>query len=313
MTLFLLKRLLSALLVIWAVTTVTFVSIHLIPGDPFADAQYLPAPVYHNIRQHYGLDQPLLVQYFRYLSGIAHADLGQSLRHGDRSVNDIIARNFPVSASLGMVSLILAITAGLSLGTIAALNNGKLLSGIVSGFSVLGLAVPNFILALVLIYIFAEKLNLLPAALWQGWQSAILPAVSLAAAPTAYIARLTRSSLTGVMRQNFVKVSRSFGFSRTRIIFFQALPVAIIPVLAFVGPLSSAVLTGSFAVENIFAVPGLGKYFVSSIYDRDYTVVAGLTLFYSSVLVSINLVVDLVCCLIDPRTRPTTMADGGWR
>lgn len=300
---YLIRRILSAVLAIWIVITVTFLIMHAIPGGPFQKEKAIPEAIKKNIEARYKLDQPLFVQYTDYLGNLVKGDLGPSFRYRGQTVNGIISERFPVSLQLGLAAFGIAITLGVSAGILAALNQGKILDYLTMSFSTIGVAVPSFIMGTLLMYILAYRLGLLPSAQWGTPAHIVMPALSLAALPTAYIARLTRSSMLDVLNQDYMKTAVAKGLPRKRIIWLHAVKNAIIPVLTYAGPLLAGIITGTFVVENVFAVPGLGKHFVTSIYNRDYTVILGLTVFYSVFLIAMNIVVDLLYTLFDPRIK----------
>lgn len=300
---YLIRRILSAVLAIWIVITVTFLIMHAIPGGPFQKEKVIPEAIKKNIEARYKLDQPLFVQYTDYLGNLVKGDLGPSFRYRGQTVNGIISERFPVSLQLGLAAFGIAITLGVSAGILAALNQGKILDYLTMSFSTIGVAVPSFIMGTLLMYILAYRLGLLPSAQWGTPAHIVMPALSLAALPTAYIARLTRSSMLDVLNQDYMKTAVAKGLPRKRIIWLHAVKNAIIPVLTYAGPLLAGIITGTFVVENVFAVPGLGKHFVTSIYNRDYTVILGLTVFYSVFLIAMNIVVDLLYTLFDPRIK----------
>lgn len=300
---FLVRRLLSAILAIWIVITVTFFVMHAIPGGPFQKDKVLLPAIKENIEKRYKLNDPLLVQYKDYLGNLLKGDLGPSFKYRGQTVNGIIAARFPVSLQLGLVAFAIAITLGISAGILAALNQGRLLDYLTMSFSTLGVSIPSFILGTLLMLILSYRLGWLPAATWGTPLHIIMPAISLAALPTAYIARLTRSSMLDVLNQDYMKTAKAKGLPRRRVVWIHAIKNAIIPVLTYSGPLLAGIITGTFVVENIFAVPGLGKHFVTSIYNRDYTVILGMTVFYSTFLIGLNMLVDIAYSLFDPRIK----------
>lgn len=297
------KRILNAVAVLWVVVTVTFLLMHAIPGGPFTAEKNLPPAIKANIEARYKLNDPLYQQYTDYMINLAEGDLGPSFKYQGRSVNDIIAENVPVSFELGFECVIVSVLLGIPAGIWAAVKRGKLPDRIVSFCTTLGVAVPSFVLAALLVKVFAMDLKLLPEALWQDWSSRILPVITLAAMPTAFVARLTRSSMLDVLGQDYIKTAKAKGLSYMTILFKHALPNAIVPVVTYLGPMTAGVLTGSFVIENIFAIPGLGKFFITSIYNRDYTVILGITVFYSAVIIIMNMLVDLIYPLLDPRIK----------
>ena len=301
MAIYLAKRLIGACIVLWAVITLTFGLMHAIPGGPFTQEKKLPPAVMATVEARYHLDEPLWDQYVDYVRHAAVLDLGPSYKYPGKTVNDIIAETLPVSAELGLISLLLAIGAGILAGMAAAwYKNTWVDYGMMIG-ATLGVSVPSFILAAVLIQLFAFTWPVLPAALWKGPAYVILPALALAAQPTAFIMRLTRSSLVDALGQDYIRTARSRGIGPWSLLYRHALRNALLPVVSYIGPLAAALMTGSFIVETIFAIPGLGRHFVTSIYNRDYTVILGITIFYSFLIMMMNLLVDIIYPLLDPR------------
>lgn len=297
------NRIVSSLIVLLAIITITFILMHAIPGGPFTSEKNLPAAVLKNIEEHYRLNDPLWKQYADYLTRLVHLDLGPSFKYAGRSVNDIIRESFPVSLELGMTSIILAVLAGIPAGAVAALKQNKWQDYAAMLVATAGVSVPSFVLAAVLVYVFAIRLGFLPAALWEGPEYLIMPALALSAYPMAFIARLTRSSMLEVLAQDYIKTARAKGLPPRIILCRHALKNALIPVITYTGPMAASILTGSFIIENIFAIPGLGKHFVTSIYNRDYTVILGVTVFYSILVIGLNLLVDLLYPFLDPRIK----------
>ncbi len=300
---YIIKRIFNAVIVLWVVTTITFFLMHAIPGGPFTVEKSLPPIVQQSIEERYKLNDPLYKQYSDYLTNLIRGDLGPSFKYPGRSVNDIIKDGFPVSFQLGMEAVLIAIIIGIPAGIIAAINQGKWQDHAVNFFTTLGVAVPSFVVAALLIYVLSTKLHLLPSAMWEGWQYQIMPALALSGMPTSFIARLTRSSMLDVLGQDYIKTARAKGLSRFTVLFKHALPNSLIPVVTYAGPMTAGILTGSFVIENIFAIPGLGQYFVTSIYNRDYTVILGVTIFYSIIIIVLNMIVDLIYPFLDPRIK----------
>lgn len=297
------NRLLSMLLVLFVITSVTFVLMHAIPGGPFTAEKNLPETVLKNLNERYHLNDPLWKQYGDYLANVVRGDLGPSFKYEARTVNDIIAESFPVSAELGLTAVLIALAGGIPMGVIAALRQNRWPDYLCMFAATIGISVPGFILATLFIYLFALRLELLPAAMWEGPEFVILPAAALAAFPMAFIARLTRSSMLEVLGLDFIRTARAKGLSPFAVVTRHALKNAIIPIVTYLGPLLAAILTGSFVIESIFAIPGLGRHFVTSIYNRDYTVILGITIFYSVLLVTLNFLVDLAYAWLDPRIK----------
>lgn len=295
------KRILSLAVVLYIVITATFLLMHSIPGGPFTAEKKLAPEVLKNINARYHLDDPLWKQYTDYMGNILKFDFGPSFKYQDRTVNKIIADGFPVSFELGSVAVLLAVIIGIPVGIIAALRHNRFLDYLVMSSSTLGISIPSFILASLLIYFFAFKIKLFPAAMWNGFSYMILPSISLAALPMAVVARLTRSSMLEVLSQDFIRTARAKGVGKYLLIYRHALKNSLIPVVTYVGPMAAGVLTGSFVVESIFNIPGLGRHFVTSIYNRDYTVILGITIFYSALIVFFNFLVDIAYVFLDPR------------
>lgn len=297
------QRVLYALLALLVVVTVTFLFMHAIPGGPFQREKALPEAVKKNIEARYKLDQPLHRQYLDYLSHLAKGDLGPSFKYRGQTVNDIIRERFPVSLQLGTAAILIALLFGVPAGILAALYQNKFPDHIVMFFSTIGVAMPSFVIGTLLMYYLSYRWGLLPSSMWGTPRHVIMPAIALAGLPMAFIARLTRSSMLEVLGQDYMKTAIAKGLPRLRILWVHGIKNAIIPVITYLGPLVAGVLTGSFIVENIFAVPGLGKHFVISIYNRDYTVILGVTVFYCVLLIGANLLVDLIYPLLDPRIQ----------
>ncbi|QSS99720.1 ABC transporter permease [Pontibacillus sp. ALD_SL1] len=301
---YILKRFLTMIVTIWVITTLTFIIMHSIPGDPFAsDADVLPEEVVENMREKYNLDQPLPVQYLLYLKNLATLDLGPSIESKTRDVNTLIADGFPASALLGIQALVIAIVFGLILGIVAALNHNGLLDYLSMGVAIIGISVPSFILAPLLIKYFAVDWGLLPVASWGTWEHTVLPSVALATAPLAIVARFMRSSMLEVMNQDYIKTADAKGVSTIGIVIKHGIRNALIPVISFIGPLVAFLLTGTFVIEKIFAIPGIGKYFVDSIFNRDFPVILGTTIFFSAILIVTLFIVDISYRLVDPRIK----------
>ena len=297
------KRLINSIIVLWIVMTVTFLLMHAIPGGPFTAEKNLPPAVQANIEARYKLNDPLSTQYKDYVENILHGDLGPSFKYVGRSVNDIIGESFPVSFELGMEAILISLLLGIPAGVLAAYRRNNWQDRTVNLLTTIGIAVPGFVLAALMVEIFAMKLGLLPAAMWIDWKSRILPAFALAAMPMAFITRLTRSSMLEVLGQDYIKTAKAKGLGTTYILFKHALPNALIPVVTYIGPMVASILTGSFVIETIFAIPGLGSYFVTSIYNRDYTVILGVTIFYSAIIILMNMLVDIIYPMLDPRIK----------
>ena len=300
---YVLRRAISVILVVLVVATGTFVLMHAIPGGPFKKEKALPPAVQRNIEERYKLNDPLWKQYTDYMSNLIRGDLGPSFKYLGRSVNDIILDGFPVSATLGAWAILFALVVGVPAGIISALNQNKWQDNVVMAIAIIGVSVPNFVIATLLMYVFAVKLRWLPVAMWGTPRHVILPMIALAGFPAAFFARLMRSSTLDVLSQDYIRTARAKGLSWYAVVVKHVVKNAILPVVTYLGPLIAGILTGSFVVENIFAIPGLGRYYVTSIYNRDYTTIMGVTIFYSTFLVLLNFLVDIAYGWIDPRIK----------
>ncbi len=301
---YILKRILIGVITLLALATITFFLMHIIPGSPFAgETSKLPANVKEKLIAKYGLDQPLVVQYATYLRNAVHGDFGTSLNRKGREVTDIIMGGIGATASLGMVAFIIAMTVGILLGTISAFSKQRWISGIVAVLSTIGVSVPSFLIALLLMLVFGVLLGWLPIVGLSSWRHFIMPGIALALAPIAMIARLVRSSLLEVMRQDYMVLARSKGTPELLVITRHALKNALIPVITYAGPLIATLLTGSFVIETLFSIPGIGAEFVTSVSNRDYTLIMALTIFYGAFIILANIVTDLITAAIDPRIR----------
>jgi ABC-type dipeptide/oligopeptide/nickel transport system permease component len=300
---YILQRFIQMIITLWVIATVTFFMMKAIPGDPFSDEKKLPEQVLANLRAHYQLDDPIPVQYLNYMKRLLQLDLGPSIKFETRSVNDMIQEGFPVSFQLGIQALVCAIIAGLLLGVVAALKQNRTADYLAMVLAVLGISIPSFVLGPLLQKYLAVEWELLPVATWEGFASTIMPTLALAALPLATITRLMRSSMVEVLTQDYIRTARAKGLPPVYVISRHTIRNAILPVVTVIGPLAVGILTGSFVIENIFSIPGIGKYFVESIHNRDYPLIMGVTLFYSVLLVGINFLVDLAYGLIDPRIQ----------
>ncbi len=303
MVLLLLKRIVHGLIVLWVVATLTFLALRVAPGGPFDSERKLPPEVLANLAAKYHLDEPLPQQYLRYLSGVARADFGPSYKYIDRGVSQIIVETLPTSALLGALALIFALLAAFPLGLLAAYFRGSLIDRICLLLSTLGISLPNFILGALLIWTVALELGWLQAGRWDDWSSVILPTITLGAAPAAYLVALLRSTLIETLGEDFVRTARAKGLKERAVVLKHALSHSLIPVLTVMGPLAAALLTGSFVVEYVFAIPGMGRFFITAVTDRDYPLIMGVTLIYTAMLVCANFVVDLLYAYVDPRIR----------
>lgn len=295
----------SVILVVFIVATATFILMRMIPGGPFKREKALTPEIQRNIEARYRLNDPLWKQYVDYMGNLIRGDFGPSFKYRGRSVNDIIAEGFPVSAKLGGLAILFALVVGIPAGIISALNQNKWPDNAVMAIAIIGVSVPSFVMATLLMYFFAVKLRWLPAAMWGEPKHVILPMLALSGFPAAFFARLMRSSTLDVLSQDYIRTARSKGLSWAAVVYKHVVKNAILPVVTYLGSLVAGVLTGSFVVENIFAIPGLGKYYVTSIYNRDYTTIMGVTIFYATLLVFLNFLVDIAYGWIDPRIKLT--------
>ncbi|MCM3004860.1 ABC transporter permease [Priestia koreensis] len=297
------KRIVYMLLSLLLIVTATFFLMKSAPGGPFTSEKAVSPEIKKNLEEFYGLNQPWYKQYGDYLGSIAQWDFGPSFKYKGQTVNDLIDQGFPVSFMLGLEALILAVAVGIILGVIAALNHNRWQDYGAMILAVLGISVPSFIMAAVLQYLLATELGWFPVAGWDSWIYTFLPALALAASPMAFIARLTRSSMLEVLSNDYIKTAKAKGLSRNVITVKHAIRNALLPVVSYLGPLAASVLTGSFIIEKIFGIPGLGAHFVTSISNRDYTTIMGVTVFFSIILLVSILIVDILYGLIDPRIK----------
>ena len=302
---FLTRRLLAMIPVLWATVTLTFILVRLAPGGPFTEEKSYPQQAIDQLNQHYGLDQPMRVQYVRYLGKLLRGDFGPSLKYQNRSVNEIIADTFPVSLELGCGGLIVALLLGLPAGIAASLRPNTALDYVPMSLAMVGICVPAFVLGPLLVLAFALGLGWVNAAGWNLPSDRILPALTLGSAYAAYIARLSRAGMLDVLPQDFIRTARAKGLRETRVVGVHALKPGVFPVISFLGPAVAGLITGSFVVETIFHIPGLGKMFVMGAFNRDYTLVLGLVVFYSVLVILFNTIVDLALALLNPRLRVT--------
>ena len=303
---YVLKRIIYALITILVLLALTFIMMHMLPGDPFSTGKAMDESTKQALREFYGLDKPLFEQFIIYIQNAIVGDLGVSIKY-NRPVMDIIMESFPVSFQLGIFSLIFAIIAGIALGAIAAIRRGKAADTVAMTLSVIGVSIPSFIVAALLQYFVALKLNQLLGTQifaitgWGNWNQMIIPALALSFSSLAPVSRLMRTSMLDVLSSDYIKTAKAKGLSERQILWKHALRNAIMPVITVLGPIAAAVLTGGFVVENIFSIPGMGKFFVLAIKENDYTLIAGTTLFYGAFLIIAVLVVDLLYGVIDPR------------
>lgn len=299
-------KLIEAALVILSIVTLTFMLLRLVPGGPFDEEKALPESVKKQIEQKYHLDEPVIQQYFRYLRGLSKGDLGESYKYVGRNISEMVQQSFPNSLQLGVYALFLAFTLGIPAGVLAGARHNTWADSTTMVIAMSGVALPSFLVAPLLILYFSLYLKWLPPAFWDGPEYYLLPTLVLGIRPTAVIARLTRASVLEVIRSDFIRTARAKGLSERQVLFKHVLRNSLIPVVTFSGPLVAGVMTGSFVIEEIFAIPGMAKHLVLSVSNRDYPLIMALTLLFSIILVLANLVVDLLYAVIDPRMKESS-------
>ena len=300
---YIIKRIGLAIVTIWAVATITFFLMNLVPGGPFLSEKAVSPKAMAALEAKYGLDKPLFEKYITYLTDALHGDFGDSLKQRGRTVTSIIVTKFPVSARVGGVAVLVALLLGIPLGCIAAMHRGKFLDNLISVISTCGIAVPSFVICTVLMYFLGVHLKILPTYGLTSWKHYVMPVMALSFYPMAYIMRLMRSSMLDVLGQDYMRTCKAKGVSQAVSIFKHALRNAILPVITYVGPMLAYTLTGSFVVEKIFTIPGLGGEFIGSISSRDYTVIMGTTIFLATLLIVMNVIVDIIYKIVDPRIK----------
>jgi oligopeptide transport system permease protein len=300
---FIARRLLETIPVLLVIITATFFMIRFVPGGPFTAEKAVTPEILRNLEAHYGLDQPLHRQYLNYLGDLLRGDLGPSFKYANRTVNEIIFDKLPVSLELGAWSLLVALCLGLPLGTIAAIKRNSFLDYLCSGFGMVGICIPTFVMGPLLALLFGIHLQWVNVSGWYGPADRILPALTLGFVYAAYVARLTRGGMLEVLNQDYIRTARSKGASELRVIFKHALRGGLLPVVSFLGPAIAGILTGSFVIETIFQIPGLGREFVQSAFNRDYTLVLGTVILYATLIIFLNLVVDVVQVWLNPKLK----------
>jgi oligopeptide transport system permease protein len=298
---FVLRRVLLIIPTLFIVVTLSFFLMRMAPGSPFQTGRKLPPAIEKNVMKRFGMDKPLGVQYLNYLGGVGRGDFGPSLKYRDKTVGQMIAEGFPKSLLLGLTSLVLATIVGIGLGVLAALFQNKPPDYAVISLAVLGICVPTFVTAPLLALLLGSKLGLLPIAGWGQPQDLVMPIIVLTLPQVAIIARLTRAGMIETLRSNFVRTARAKGLSSWRIVTRHTLPAALLPLVSYLGPACAGLITGSLVVEQIFNIPGLGRYFVVSALQRDYTVVMGVVILYSALIMIMNLLADVLYAALDPR------------
>jgi oligopeptide transport system permease protein len=301
---YILNRFFVSVFTLFTVVTIIFFLIRLLPGDPFTSERDIPLQVRMNMLAKFGLDRPLQEQYLLYLKNLfTKCDMGPSMKYETRTVRDIIAYSFPASAKIGFLVVLASILAGVNIGILAAMNQDRLMDRSVMILATFGVTVPNFVLSNLLILFFSLKLRVLPPTGYGEARHLMLPVIALAGYSTAFIARLTRSKYIEVIQQDYIRTAKAKGLSRRSVVFKHAMKNSMIPVVTYLGPLIANVLTGSFVVETIFAIPGLGREFVLSISNRDYSMILGVSIFYSCFVILCNFLVDVAYVFIDPRIK----------
>jgi len=303
MSAYIIKRVISAIVTLFLVATLTFFLMYLVPGGPFLSEKAPSQQTLKALEEKYGLDKPIGIQYLNYMKRLIRGDLGTSLKMRGQEVNDIIKTRFPVSAKIGLLAVVIAIFVGIPMGSVAALNRGKWFDRLIMFLSTMGIAIPGFVVATVLMFFFGVRLHILPTFGLTSPLHYILPVTALAFYPTAYISRLMRSSMLDVLGQDYMRTARAKGLSQFISLFKHALRNAVLPIVTYLGPMLANILTGSFVVEKIFTMPGLGSQFVGSITDRDYPLIMGTTIFLAFLLITMNVIVDIAYKIIDPRIK----------
>ncbi len=299
-----LRRVVSMLITLWFVVTITFFLMHSIPGGPFdLNEKALPPQVLEALNEKYHLNDPLYKQYFDYLKGVVTFELGPSFSRPGITVNQLIEQGFPVSAKLGGLAALVVVGVGVPVGIVSALKQNRWEDYLVTIFATLGVAVPGFVLGTLIVYVFSARLDVLPAYGLDSWKHYIGPVITLSGFSLAFVSRLTRSSLLEVMQQDYIRTARAKGLPELTVIFKHALKNSLIPVVTYMGPMIASIMTGSFVTEKIFAVPGMGRHFVESVGNRDYTVLLGTTIFYAAFAIFMIFLVDIAYGLIDPRIK----------
>ncbi len=316
MTAFTIRRILWVIPVLWAVATITFFLMHAVPGGPFTQDKNVPPSVNEALNRRYHLDKPLYQQYALYLWDASHGDLGLSFQ-GDRDVAKLIKDGFFVTAQLGLMGLIVAATIGMVMGTLSALNQNGPLDYLGVVFATIGASVPNFVMGAFLVVVFVVNLHWLDSLGWGGpvklgdvfhsssynWHKLVIPVIAVSVLPAAFIARVTRASVLEVLNQDYIRTARAKGVPESRVVLRHTIKNALIPVLTVMGPTAAALVTGSFIIETMFGIPGIGRAFVTAVGRRDYAMIMGSTLFYTLIVTFANLVVDLAYAVVDPRIR----------
>ena len=297
------KRVGLAIVTIWAVATITFFLMNMVPGGPFLSEKAISPQATAALEAKYGLDKPMFQRYLTYMGDALHGDFGDSLKQRGRTVTSIILMKFPVSARVGGCAVLCSLLIGIPLGCLAALKRGKFLDSLISVVATCGIAVPSFVICTLLLYFLGVRFRLLPTMGINSWQNYVMPVMALSFYPAAYIMRLMRSSMLDVLGQDYMRTAKAKGVAGFMILFKHAFRNAILPVVTYVGPLLAYTVTGSFVVEKIFVIPGLGGEFITAITGRDYTLIMGTTIFLAALIITMNVLVDIVYKLVDPRIK----------
>jgi oligopeptide transport system permease protein len=300
---YLIRRILWIIPVLFAVSVITFTLMHAVPGGPWDREKRLPAAVQARLNAEYGLDQPLVIQYVRWATDFVRGDLGPSYRYQDRRVNDIVSDGLMTTVQLGIMAFVLAVSVGIPLGIIAALGHNKWPDYTSTGISIIGIATPSFVLAILLIVVFSVHLGWFPTGGWKGPEYWVLPTIALAGFPIAVIARYTRASMLEVTRKDYIRTAHSKGVRNQSVVTRHMIRNALIPVVTILGPTLAFLVTGSFIIERIFNIPGVGQYYLNAISTRDYSLLMAMTMLYAFAVAFLNVVVDILYAYIDPRIR----------
>jgi len=301
----LLSRLLQAIPTLWVIATLTFFMTRFAPGGPFDSEKAIAEEIKVKLESHFGLDRPLLEQYLIYLQNLLHGDLGPSFKYPEWDVSELIATAFPVSLTLGILSLLIALCIGIPIGMVAALRRNSWMDYLPMSLSMAGICLPTFVLGPLLIFALSTNLGVLPPVGWYGPEDWILPSLTLGLFYAAYIARLTRAGMLETLQLDYIRTARAKGANSWRILTKHAAKGGLLPVVTFLGPAFAGLITGSFVIESIFFIPGLGKFFVTAAFNRDYTMVLGTVLFYATLIIFLNLLVDILQAWLDPKARQT--------
>ncbi|MBV51865.1 MAG: peptide ABC transporter permease [Nitrospinae bacterium] len=297
------KRVLHGIPVLIVVATLTFTIMRLVPGGPFDEEKKLPPEILANIQAKYHLDQPVITQYLLYLKQLAQGDMGPSYKYIGRDVADIISDTFPVSITLGLLAMLVVVGVGVPAGMWSAYRQNSMVDRVCVFFAMLGVSIPSFVLGTVLVWLMSHKLHWFPPALWEGPRHMTLPALALGAPFTGYIARLTRSAVLEVLASDYIRTARAKGLSESVVLLKHALKNSIYPIVSVIGPLTAGLVTGSFVIEFIFSIPGMGSFFITAVTNRDYPLIMGVTLVYAVLIVLANIMVDIIYMWLDPRVQ----------